>query len=56
MDADWADANFEHGVLRIALPKAETAEPKKIALNLNQQQVSGSGEKNGTRDREPAAS
>lgn len=56
VDADHAEANFEHGVLRIALPKAETAKPKKIALNLNQQQAISAGQTNGSRDREAVAS
>ncbi len=32
VDADHADATFEHGIVRIALPKAETAKPKTIAI------------------------
>ena len=32
VDADQADASFEHGIVRIVLPKAETAKPKTIAI------------------------
>lgn len=32
VDADKADANFEHGVLRISLPKSEAAKPKRIEI------------------------
>ncbi|MBI5290242.1 MAG: Hsp20/alpha crystallin family protein [Chloroflexi bacterium] len=32
VDADAAQAHFEHGVLRLTLPKAETAKPKTIKV------------------------
>ena len=32
VDADQADATFEYGIVRIVLPKAETAKPKTIAI------------------------
>jgi HSP20 family protein len=32
IDADKATAKFEHGVLTLTVPKAETAKPKQIAL------------------------
>ncbi len=32
VDASQADATFEHGVLRLVLPKAEIAKPHKIAV------------------------
>ena len=32
VDADHADATFEYGIVRIVLPKAETAKPKTIAI------------------------
>ena len=32
VDADQADATFENGIVRIALPKAERAKPHKIAI------------------------
>jgi HSP20 family protein len=32
--ADAAEANYEKGVLKIILPKAEEAKPKKIAVKL----------------------
>ena len=43
VDADKADAQFEHGVLRVTLPKAESAKPKKIAIGGHQQQAIGAG-------------
>ncbi len=33
IDADRAHAAFEHGVLTLTLPKAETAKPKQIRIN-----------------------
>src|SRR5262249_35594249 len=36
VDADHAAATWEHGIVRITLPKAETAKPKKIAINVGQ--------------------
>jgi len=32
IDANGAEANFEHGVLRLRLPKAEAAKPRKIEI------------------------
>lgn len=32
VDADNAEATFEHGILRIVLPKAEESRPKKVAI------------------------
>ena len=32
VDADHAEATFQHGIVRITLPKAEQAKPKKIAI------------------------
>lgn len=32
IDANAADATFEHGVLRLRLPKAEAAKPRKIEI------------------------
>ncbi len=32
VDADHADATFEHGIVKIRLPKAEAAKPKTIAI------------------------
>ena len=34
VDADQAQASFEHGVLRIVLPKAEAAKPRTIPLTV----------------------
>ena len=33
VDADAAQAHFEHGVLRLTLPKAEATKPKTIKVN-----------------------
>jgi len=33
VDADRAQATFEHGVLTLALPKAEAAKPKRIQIS-----------------------
>ena len=44
VDADKADASFEHGIVRIVLPKAETAKPKTIAIKAGTSaQAIGSG-------------
>lgn len=32
VDADNVEAKFEHGVLRLTLPKSESAKPRKIAV------------------------
>jgi HSP20 family protein len=32
VDAEAAEATFEHGILRIVLPKAEESRPKKVAI------------------------
>jgi HSP20 family protein len=32
VDADKVDAKFEHGVLKLTLPKSEAARPRKIAV------------------------
>ncbi len=32
VDADAAEATFEHGILRIVLPKAEESRPKKVEI------------------------
>jgi HSP20 family protein len=34
VDVDNAQATWEHGIVRITLPKAETAKPKKIAVQI----------------------
>jgi HSP20 family protein len=45
VDADKAEATFEHGLVRIALPKAERAKPQKIAIKTgsSQQDPIGAG-------------
>ncbi len=32
LNADATEANYEHGVLRLVLPKAESAKPRRISL------------------------
>lgn len=32
VDVDRADAQFENGILRVVLPKAEASKPKQIAI------------------------
>jgi len=44
VDADGAQARFEQGILRVTLPKAETAKPRKIAIGGSQTQAIESGE------------
>ena len=34
VDSGRADAQYEHGILRLTLPKAETAKPKAIKVNV----------------------
>jgi HSP20 family protein len=45
VDAAKADASFENGILRIALPKAERAKPQTIAIRATgaQQEAIGAG-------------
>lgn len=45
VDASQAEANFEHGIVRITLPKAEWAKPQKIAIRggSGQQEAIGAG-------------
>ncbi len=45
VDASQAEANFEHGIVRITLPKAEWAKPQKIAIKSGsgQQEAIGAG-------------
>ena len=35
VDADKVEAKFEHGVLTIAMPKAEEAKPRKITVKAD---------------------
>lgn len=35
VNSDGVEANYEHGVLKIALPKMEEAKPKKIQVGVN---------------------
>ena len=44
VDASKAEASFEHGIVRITLPKAEWAKPQKIAIKSSGgQQAIGAG-------------
>ena len=43
VDADRAQASFEQGVVRIVLPKAEQAKPRKIAIQGVRAQAIGAG-------------
>ena len=45
VDASQAEATFEHGLVRIALPKAERAKPQKITIKAGsgQQEAIGAG-------------
>ena len=43
VDADRAEASFDQGILKVVLPKAETAKPKKIAIGGTTTQAIGSG-------------
>ncbi len=42
-DADTCQANFEHGVLRLAFPKSEAAKPRRIQIGGGSQPAMGSG-------------
>jgi HSP20 family protein len=35
VDADHVNAEYKHGILRVTLPKAETAKPKQISVSVN---------------------
>ena len=43
VDASKAEATFEHGLVRIALPKAERAKPQKIAIKAGSGQQEAIG-------------
>jgi HSP20 family protein len=46
VNSDRADAQFEHGVLTLTLPKSETAKPRQIKIGGNSaKSSSGNGEK-----------
>ena len=40
IDADHAHATFEHGLVRVTLPKADSAKPKKIAITSSSTEAS----------------
>jgi HSP20 family molecular chaperone IbpA len=39
VDADQANATFAHGLVRVTLPKADSANPKKIAIHSTAEQA-----------------
>jgi HSP20 family protein len=39
VDADRAEARFDHGILRVVLPKAEASKPKQITIQTGQDQA-----------------
>ena len=45
VSSDKAEANFEHGVLTLTLPKAEEAKPRQIRIGQAGQAVKGNGPK-----------
>ncbi len=45
VDAARADATFEDGVLRLTLPKAETAKPRRIEIRSGESDVVPAGDK-----------
>jgi HSP20 family protein len=46
INADDVQASFENGIVRVVLPKAEQAKPRKIALNYRQPEAVGAGSGN----------
>jgi len=49
VDADQTEATFEHGILRITLPKAESAKPRRIAIGGAPPQAIAAGDAGGTK-------
>jgi HSP20 family protein len=45
LDADKVEARYEHGVLRLVIPKAESAKPKRIAIANGKAQPALAGAK-----------
>jgi HSP20 family protein len=43
VDVDRAEATFEHGLLRIVLPKTDASKPTRIAITTSPQQAIGVG-------------
>ena len=52
LNADQASASFEHGMLRLAIPKAEEAKPRQIRINASngRQTIAGTSSPGGERD------
>lgn len=44
VNADQAEASFEHGILRVVLPKADSAKPRRIAITSGGRAEIGEGE------------
>jgi HSP20 family protein len=47
IDPDAVEASFENGIVRVVLPKAEQAKPRKIALNYRKPEAVGAGSTDG---------
>jgi HSP20 family protein len=47
VDADRAEAVFENGILRVVLPKAESAKPRKISISGGGQRTAITSKSNG---------
>jgi HSP20 family protein len=43
VNAEQANATFEHGILRVVLPKADSAKPRKIAITSGSDQAIEAG-------------
>jgi len=54
VDADRAEATFEHGMLRVVLPKAEAATPRKIQITTGSRPAAAVGAESGA-DAAPAS-
>jgi len=48
VDADQASATFQDGILKVSLPKAESAKPRKIAISSGASQQTAIGAKSGS--------
>ena len=48
IDADQVQARFDDGIVRVILPKAERARPRRIAIHTRQPEAIGSGDQEPT--------
>jgi HSP20 family protein len=55
IDPSRAEATFEHGVLRLVMPKAENARPQQIPVRFNDQPQVLAAETESSGDRDPDA-